>query len=197
MRVAALHSPTYAFGKSPKLALWLQGCPHHCSGCIAPDWQNPEGGTEISSERLLSHFQKRNLEGIVISGGEPLLQYEALLPFLKEIQQEGKGIILYSGYSYSQIEKDFPKISTLCDLLISGPYIETLNSGKGLRGSDNQQIHFFTRRYLAEKELFEAGDRQIEFIYENDGLLLCGIPPLEILDTIRRTSLPNYQNQLV
>ncbi|HDR05001.1 MAG TPA: radical SAM protein [Candidatus Marinimicrobia bacterium] len=188
MRVAALHSPTYAFGNSPKLALWLQGCPHHCSGCIAPDWQNPEGGTEISSERLLSHFQKRNLEAIVISGGEPLLQYEALLPFLKEIHGSGKGIIIYSGYPFLQIERHFSKISLYCDLLISGPYIENLNSGKGLRGSENQQIHFFTQRYHAEKELFEAGDRQIELIYDKDGLLLCGIPPLETLDTIRRAA---------
>ena len=92
------------------------------------------------------------LEGITISGGEPLQQAPAVLQLLKEIRRNtGLSIILFSGYTRSEIEQMpyGPAILSCLDVLIDGPYEQDKRLADNLRGSENQKIHLLSKRYRA------------------------------------------------
>lgn len=180
MRVAEFKGISHSFGVSPKFVLWLQGCLRECPDCIAQEWQNREGGKHKTVFEIMTTILTYSVEGVVISGGEPLLQYRELLELLSEIKRVGKGIILYTGFSEAEVEADFPLLLHYCDLIIAGEYQHELNSGKGLRGSTNQTINMLTERYAAEKDNFLNGKRIIEITQEREGTLICGIPPFDI-----------------
>ena len=38
INVAAIIPSTHALGPGERAVVWVQGCPFHCSGCIAPEW---------------------------------------------------------------------------------------------------------------------------------------------------------------
>jgi len=180
VKVAAYKRVSKSFGQSPKFVLWLQGCLRNCKNCIAEEWQSLDGGFEKSVCDLSSLIYDSDIEGVVISGGEPLLQYEELLELLSMIKKEDKGIILYTGFLMVEIKEQFPLIENFCDVIIDGEYKEELNNGKGFRGSSNQTIHFISNRYLDEKEDFLNGNRIIEITEEIDGTVICGIPPFDL-----------------
>ncbi|SMB84850.1 pyruvate formate lyase activating enzyme [Desulfonispora thiosulfatigenes DSM 11270] len=76
-------------GPGIRYVVFFQGCKLRCSYCHNPDTWNVNGGTEISAEELVKkairfkpYFEKSN-GGVTCSGGDPLLQPEFLLEFLK------------------------------------------------------------------------------------------------------------------
>lgn len=180
MKIAHFKGVSKSFGSSPKFVLWLQGCLRNCESCLAKDWQNPESGYLKKVNEIIAAILSYDIEGVVISGGEPLLQYLELVDLLSDIKQHCKGIILYTGYSMSEIKADFSLLLPYCDVIIAGEYKDELNNGTGLRGSTNQTINMLTDRYVAENDDFLNGKRVIEISQESDGTLICGIPPFDI-----------------
>ena len=74
------------------------------------------------------------------------------------------------------------------DVLIDGPYMEGKNDDRDLRGSNNQRIHFFSLRYVAEKDMFFGAKRrnlEIELDMDN-GVLINGIPRQGFKDDFSR-----------
>ncbi len=76
------------------MVVFLQGCNLKCLYCHNPDTIDKCGGKEIHVDELVeqavklkSYFGKRG--GVTVSGGEPLLQSKALLPFFKRLKEEG------------------------------------------------------------------------------------------------------------
>lgn len=71
--------------------LFLQGCPLRCQFCHNPDtWKMTEenGAVWRSADELLNQALRyrtywKNSGGITVSGGEPLLQIDFMLEFLK------------------------------------------------------------------------------------------------------------------
>ena len=106
----------------------------------------------LSVPELLEHIEKQgsNIEGITISGGEPLQQSEGLYQLVAEVRNRtALSILLFSGYTREEICR-LPygnAILTLIDVLIDGRYVTGLRQGYGLRGSSNQRIHLLTERY--------------------------------------------------
>lgn len=180
MKVADSKAVSKSFGSSPKFVLWLQGCLRRCEGCIAPEWQDQEGGYLKTDKEIIATILAHDIEGVVISGGEPLLQYRELINLLAEIKKHGKGVILYTGFVIDEIRRDFPLLLPYCDVIIAGEYKHELNDGRGLRGSTNQTINWLTERYVMERNNFLKGNRVIEISSESDGTLICGIPPFDI-----------------
>ncbi len=72
------------------------------------------------------------LDGVTLSGGEPMLQVEALI----ELSKEGKEKAftchdLYSGYTFEQIrlgDVSRKRLLALCDTLVDGKFILSLKS---------------------------------------------------------------------
>lgn len=167
-------------GPAPRVLLWLHGCDRHCPGCIAADWNLRANPTMVLSVDTLYEtiMAYGSLEGVTISGGEPFRQCDALAQLVAKLQREGIGVIIYTGYTLSQLREDGRKsiLDTLtqCDTLIDGPYIREKDDGLPFRGSSNQVIHHFTSRY---KEYFSSGgNRASVFQQDSEQLLLLGIP---------------------
>lgn len=81
-------------------------------------------------------------ENISILGGEPLLQYIPLVGLCELIKETtDKTIWLWSGHLYETIQKKYPEILRLIDVLVDGPYIEKLKEPNlRFRGSTNQRV---------------------------------------------------------
>jgi anaerobic ribonucleoside-triphosphate reductase activating protein len=43
---------TRALGPCTRFALWVQGCPFHCPGCMTPDARPFAGGETVAIDRL-------------------------------------------------------------------------------------------------------------------------------------------------
>ena len=134
------------------VALYFQGCPHHCKGCHNPETWDFNGGIEIDREKLIENVIdsltengiKRNLS---ILGGEPLApqNIDNTIYILSKIRKQFKDIkiLLWTGYNFKDIKKDKQqkKILKLVNKIIDGKYIEELrDTTLELRGSSNQNI---------------------------------------------------------
>ncbi len=73
-----------ANGPGSRAVLWLQGCHLKCPGCINPDTHNPESGKRINIKDIIKKLSHpmQTIEGVTISGGEPLEQIAPLTKLL-------------------------------------------------------------------------------------------------------------------
>ncbi len=187
LRIAAWVPGTRALGPGLRFALWLQGCCFSCSGCVAPGFIPEEGGSLLGVDALLEECIRCGaIDGITISGGEPMLQAEALAAFLQQLRARvTQSVILYSGFTLQELERLAGKRPAIrdvldrTDVLIDGRYRHPLNDSRGLRGSSNQVIWFLSTRHRDERELFEKAPRApLERHAAPDGLMIVGVPTL-------------------
>ena len=167
---------TTVLGPGHRFVIWVQGCQKRCYRCTAPELQ-PEGGTEVLCSDLAKEILDTPLiDGITISGGEPLLQAEALIEVLDIIlsQKPDFTVILFTGFKIEEItdEKSL-RLLRHVDLLIDGEYINELNYDNiGLRGSKNQRLIFLSDRLLSFQEELTKGERKREMHLLNPTELL-------------------------
>lgn len=133
-----------ADGPGVRLVVFTCGCPHHCKGCHNPKSWDIRNGVKISVQELANYLLDRYREGysgITFSGGDPLFQSEALYELITLIRKKVPNINIwcYTGYRYEDVPD--PKILSLIDVLVDGPFEEgkTLPKKK-FRGSYNQRI---------------------------------------------------------
>ncbi len=80
-------------GPGIRLVVFLQGCPWRCLYCHNPDTQAMDHGKEISKLKIvrMAVDQKpyfKNNGGVTVSGGEPLVQAEALIDLFKLLKND-------------------------------------------------------------------------------------------------------------
>lgn len=80
-------------GPGTRMVVFFQGCNLRCKYCHNPDtWKIAKDTKQMSVLEILDKYEKIKefiTGGITISGGEPLLQAEFLLEFLKEAKKRG------------------------------------------------------------------------------------------------------------
>ncbi|MFS4415279.1 pyruvate formate-lyase-activating protein [Maribacter sp. 2307ULW6-5] len=81
-------------GPGLRWVLFLQGCKLKCVYCHNPDTIPMEGGTAYKVSELVEKAVKMKpyfgkTGGVTVSGGEPLLQAKALVPFFKKLKDAG------------------------------------------------------------------------------------------------------------
>lgn len=131
-------------GTGIRVTAFLKGCPRHCDGCHNPQLLSSDGGIEKGekefAELLLSKITPLH-KGITFSGGEPLMQAEALLKviFLVRRRNPTIDIWVYTGFTFEEI-KNLPVLSVI-DVLVDGPFIKDKKDlTLPFRGSSNQRI---------------------------------------------------------
>ncbi len=148
----AILSRSRANGPGVRIVIWFQGCTLACPACFNPLTHSQAETWVVPIADILKKIvtASREVEGVTISGGEPLQQPASLESLLKGIrEQTNLSILLFSGYKRTEIERMplGPSILGLADVLIAGRYVRDLRCGRGLRGSSNQEVCFLTPRY--------------------------------------------------
>jgi len=191
LNLAAFHPNAHVLGPGNRAAIWVQGCPFNCKGCIAPDWIPDKLATLVDPLILADTILKLpHLGGITISGGEPMTQAEPLFRLVERIRYiNDLNVIIFSGYRYENLVDAPPgpfvhKLLENIDVLIDGLYIERLNNGKGLRGSTNQRFIHLTDR-LKDYD-FENIPRKVEVHLSDGEAFLVGVPDSKVLNAFQR-----------
>lgn len=198
IRLYAILPQTRALGPYIRFAVWVQGCPRRCAGCMTPSAQAEDGGTLVSINALSRQIiATPDIEGLTISGGEPFAQAEALARLLQKVKTtHDLGVIAYTGYELDELQRMAVRQKTIdtllnqIDLLIDGPYIESLNDGLSLRGSDNQGLYLLTQRYTdVLQKYYCRPQRAVELHLHDREVLLAGIPGREMATLVRQAGL--------
>lgn len=182
INVAEICSATRALGPGLRAALWVQGCPLRCPGCISPDWLSFKESHLLSPEEVADHLlADPKVDGISLSGGEPTAQAPALAQLLRILRKRRElHILCFSGYRFETLlhrppESGVADLLDLIDLLIDGPYLQSLNQGDTFAGSSNQRMIQLSDRALPGSGPWEI--RRVEVRIRQGSILAVGVPP--------------------
>ena len=183
VRVAETCVGTRALGPGLRSAIWVQGCPFRCAGCLAPDWipQRPARNVrpgELAAELLADS----GVTGLTFSGGEPMMQASAMAAVIRAARRaRDVTLICFTGYRLSELRRmpPDPAVDDLLaetDVLIDGRYVAARNDSRGLRGSDNQRVHMLTDRLAGAYADLVSGPRRTEIRLRARSAMLVGVP---------------------
>jgi anaerobic ribonucleoside-triphosphate reductase activating protein len=177
--VHATEARSRANGPGARFVIWLQGCTLGCPGCFNPA-THAAGGAAVEVEELAAQLAAAGVDGLTLSGGEPLEQPEAALALLRAARRLGLSTLIFSGFTIEEIRARplGPEVLAELDVLIDGRYVARERLGTGLRGSANQRIHVLTDRHtLAEVEATPVAEVRIG----KDGtVVLTGVAPVPL-----------------
>jgi anaerobic ribonucleoside-triphosphate reductase activating protein len=175
-------------GPGERSVIWFHGCSRRCSNCIADTMNDSADYEQILPSELANWvMSSAGIEGVTLSGGEPLQQPAAeLTEFLMLVKRNSDlSVLCYTGYQYEDISDDekYSTILPLIDVLIDGEYRQEEEFGHRWRGSANQRFHFLTDRYRVQQEEWnDAFERQIEMELDiNSKLLVSGVPSKDFI----------------
>lgn len=178
MQIARFEPLTVVEGPGRRTAIWFQGCTLQCENCCNPLMQPVSGGQETGLTELCERIRQSRSDGLTLLGGEPLDQADELFPLLRELRNCYNGdIMLFTGYTWEQIQTNslFNKTAGLCDLVIAGPFVDKLVSGRRRWiGSDNQTVHFVTERMAFLRNAWPEEKKEIEIIIKDGEILVNG-----------------------
>lgn len=174
--ISRCHFPVTGLGFGRRTGIWLQGCSIRCPGCIVPETWQPSLEHRVPLARLLQAVQPwvEISDGVTISGGEPFDQPEALFALLTALRVLTPGdLLVYSGYPWRKLRRDFSPILQLCDVVVSEPFRARQLSITPLTGSSNQRVHLLSpaakKRYADWRDFPSAtgiaiGDNTIQLV---------------------------------
>ena len=148
LRLLRTFKETIVDGVGLRYSIYFSGCSHACPGCHNEYSWNPNNGTELTYEILNEIANEINqnelLDGITISGRDPLFNPKDMLKVLKFLKEKTKkNIWMYTGYTLEEIKKDDLRKKCLkyVDVLVDGRFIKELyDPNIKFRGSSNQRI---------------------------------------------------------
>ncbi len=144
IRIAGTVNDSIVDGPGIRYTIFFQGCYHNCFECHNPQTHDLNGGFDSDTDEIIMQIKNNPLlDGITLSGGEPLLQVEAAKELAQEAKKLGLNVICYTGFVFENINriKNIELLLPYIDYLIDGRY-EKENRDLSLkyRGSNNQRI---------------------------------------------------------
>jgi anaerobic ribonucleoside-triphosphate reductase activating protein len=167
-------------GPGNRFTLWTQGCSKGCSDCFNPETWSYKNNISFTPLEIFEHIKELDIDGVTITGGDPLEQERELLILLKLLDtlSLSKGVILFSGFTYDEIRAD--KIREECcsyiDVLIDGRYEKDKRISSGIKGSSNQNVIYFSSKIKEEELLI---DQEVEVCLEGDIISVTGFPSID------------------
>ncbi|MDD2899041.1 MAG: 4Fe-4S single cluster domain-containing protein [Desulfuromonadaceae bacterium] len=183
LNIAAICPLSNALGPGKRFVIWVQGCCFSCHNCGSPEWRPTIDAIQLNPNELATMIlSSPDIEGITISGGEPILQVVGLVETLRLVKaKRSLSVICYTGFTLEALkERSDPVIDEFLatiDILVDGPYEDSLNDNKGWRGSSNQRVYFLSGLYQGLEDDFHNRRRDIEIHLLNKKYLLVGIKP--------------------
>ncbi len=155
MRIAGIVNDSIVDGPGLRLAIFAQGCPHHCPGCHNPESHDFAGGSDMDTEKIIARMDANPLlDGITLTGGEPFEQPDACRILADAAHARGLNVWAYSGYTFEQLcaVPEKRRLLEACDVLVDGPFLlEERSLDLRFRGSKNQRV-------LKVSELLAGGE---------------------------------------
>lgn len=192
MKVARILYPVEALGPGRRLCVWMQGCHRKCPGCANPELWDTNKTADLSLEFVLamarSALRVLSLDGITITGGEPLLQAEELALLLEQLRPLCNDVLLFTGFTSEEINncEAYKRVINNISVYVDGPYFQELNDGEKLRGSRNQQIVIRDENLKAKYQSYmEEPSHQIDNFDTINGIASVGIHPFGLIDLMR------------
>lgn len=157
MRIGKIINNDLANGDGVRTTVFVSGCPIKCPGCHNPELQDFEFGTEFTDatvEQVIALLQVDGItRGLSILGGEPLADQnlEGVAKLVTEVRKAlpDCSIWVWTGYNIEERaakidslhQKNFYDILYIVDMVVDGPFIESLKPGvHPWRGSSNQRL---------------------------------------------------------
>ena len=151
MHISGFINESLVDGVGVRATIFISGCRHSCKGCQNPETHNFKRGMKFDEELqqgIINKIKENPLiQGITLSGGDPMFSAKDLVEFVKLAKSELDGINIwcYTGFTYEEVRygKDLDMIDLLklCDVLVDGKFIEEQKDiTLSFRGSSNQRI---------------------------------------------------------
>lgn len=146
MQIAELVNDSIVDGVGLRMAIFTQGCPHHCLGCHNPQTHDFSGGQTCTTDEIIAQFLRNPLlDGITLTGGEPFCQAADCAKLARAAKAHGLNVWAYTGYTLEQLlrEADPGRLALLelVDVLVDGPFLLSERSLElRFRGSRNQRV---------------------------------------------------------
>lgn len=135
-------------GEGIRSVIWFQGCSHNCPGCHNPETHDFKAGVEVSLKAMKKQIDELEYQsGVTFSGGDPMMQVEALYELASYVHEKGMNVWVYTGYTFEELmiladkNEMFLKALEEIDVLVDGKFVLELKSfDVQFRGSSNQRI---------------------------------------------------------
>ena len=132
-----MSNPSLCDGYGYRTVVFLQGCNLHCPGCHNRSTWDIDKGTLIDVKELAAILKEKSLnKKITISGGEPLLQKDALVELLEELKD--CDLCLYTGHEIEEVPEEILKY--LKYIKVGRFILEERTSTTPFVGSKNQKF---------------------------------------------------------
>jgi len=141
MKIGHIRDISMVDGPGNRLVIFFTGCGHNCDGCHNPKYQDYNYGIDWEIPEIIEYIKDRKqwIDGITLSGGDPLFQPD-LREFLETIRSDPElkniNIWMWTGFTIDQVPNP---IKSKINVIIDGKYDKELEGAKW-RGSSNQKI---------------------------------------------------------
>lgn len=145
LKIAGIVNESIVDGPGFRLAVFTQGCPHHCPECHNPQTHAFEAGEWMDTENIIDGIAENPLlDGVTLTGGEPFCQPLPCVEIARGTRAMGLSVWSYSGYTFEQLLQGDPEQRALLeqlDVLVDGPFIKAQRTLElRFRGSSNQRL---------------------------------------------------------
>ena len=135
--------------------LFFKGCPLRCSFCYNPDIQNNDGKSEMYWQDIINFLSNRKgkLDGVVLSGGEPLMQPD-IVDLTRQIKECGFKVGIHTSGVYPDKLRQITSYIDWVGLDIKAPWdkYEVLCGRPGMADKVKDSLKFLQESGIA----FEA-----------------------------------------
>lgn len=142
LKVIDIVDGTSVDGPGLRTSIYFAGCEHRCPGCHNPTTWDFSAGRDMSVDKLIDRVIENDMN-VTFSGGDPLYQPSPLTELARAVKAAGKSIWCYTGFTYEWLADHgaYDEILSLIDVLVDGPFIESLRDTDLIfRGSSNQRL---------------------------------------------------------
>lgn len=180
-------APITVLGAGRRVGVWVQGCALECPGCASVDtWNRDLGARHEPAElaaALVAQIKRDDLDGLTITGGEPLDQAEQVAELVTEVRMQLQGwchadnfdVLLFSGYAVKAASRRAGELWSRLDAAVCGPYRQQLPSDLPLVASSNQEMVKLTDLGMSKYPMNDAGIR-MQVVSDGDTLMMVGLP---------------------
>ncbi|MDO9550136.1 MAG: 4Fe-4S single cluster domain-containing protein [Methanoregula sp.] len=190
INLAGFLARSSANGPGIRSVVWVQGCPLHCEGCFNPQFLPFTPAQQVTPSALADIiFAQEPIDGVTFTGGEPFAQADALGELGEMLQQRGHSLVTFTGFSADLLlgstRPSWKRLLAVTDLLITGPYIPSLECETPLIGSSNQKIIPLTGAITLPASYTPVSGHVTEFtIYADGTLTATGFPETRFVNEL-------------